>query len=133
VGGHYFVRSPLLYGKRPASRDDERGIAASNGLLPDRCESAGRPVRPDGALTVVAIPGRPAEIRPVRRGPGGYGPLGRSLLAIRWRLFSGLRCGLFCRRRTARAELCALGLTMPGDDLRPGFCRLDEREMRFAA
>src|SRR3989442_6805882 len=81
----------------------------------------------------MAVTARAAEVRPVRHGPSGYRPPGRGLLAIRWRLLSGLRWWLLCLRGTARAELCALGFTMPGDDLRPGVCRLDEREMRLAS
>src|SRR5690606_33430299 len=66
VGGNDLPGPALLDGERPAPRDRERSIAAAGGLLPERLEAAGRPVGADGALGILAVTARSAEVGPVR-------------------------------------------------------------------
>ena len=65
VGRDHLLIAALLDGERAPLGDDERRVAAADGLAPERLEPGAGPVGADGGLRVDAVPLRAAEVGPV--------------------------------------------------------------------
>ena len=124
VGGDHFAVSALLDRVGQAARDDERGVALANRLLPQQARAAGRPRGGDAALAIDAVAGRAAIVGP-RTGAGG-----RRCRGSRWR--RGRRRASGCRRRGGgRRRRPGLGLAA-GAAAAGGGCGVDRRRGRRA-